>query len=96
MRHLSSLVVFGFICALSGCAADDPHLPRVDASAPNAAQLNGGRRLFASRCAACHRLPDPAKCDAGIMDSMSPQAGLKPDERAAVEAYVKAAVATRK
>lgn len=58
-------------------------------------QLRQGRRLFATHCIECHVLPPIAKYRAerwpGIVDWMAPRAGLKPDEREAVIAYILAA-----
>lgn len=82
MRHFLPIILS--ILPLAACAGvrDDA------AQAQLPSQAAQGRHLFLSRCARCHALPDPAKCDAGIMDSMAPQSGLTSKERAAVEAYV--------
>lgn len=59
------------------------------------AQLDFGRHVYATRCSKCHALPVPSHYDAvawrNLMNDMAPQAGLKPAERAAVDAYVKSA-----
>lgn len=58
-------------------------------------ELARGRRLFASHCIECHVLPPIAKYRADrwprIVGWMAPRAGLKPDQREAVIAYILAA-----
>lgn len=69
---------------LAACTAESPR-PSVPG---NQAQLTQGSRLFATRCSTCHALPATEACTKGVMDAMAPEADLKPQERAAVEAYL--------
>jgi len=56
--------------------------------------LNQGRVLFAGRCIECHALPAIWRYSADdwpdIVDSMSHRASLKPAERDAIVAYIRA------
>ena len=55
-------------------------------------KLDHGRRIFASRCIECHVLPRIAKYPTDrwpkIVNWMGPRAGLKPDQREAMLAYI--------
>ncbi len=80
-----------FLCLLSVlCFAACVEAPHASPKAWSS-RVEQGRHLFATRCATCHGLPDPAQCNAATMDSMSPPAGLTVQERALVEAYLASA-----
>jgi cytochrome c5 len=57
--------------------------------------LKGGRSVFVSRCASCHKLPEPnVKTPdewASVIDEMGPRAHLGPGDRDAVLRYLSAA-----
>ena len=59
------------------------------------ATLRDGRTLFVSRCIECHTLPMVSRYSAGewpnLVDKMSGRADLKPGERDALVAYLRAA-----
>jgi mono/diheme cytochrome c family protein len=59
------------------------------------ARLHDGRALFASRCIECHTLPPVSRYSVGewprLVDKMSGRANLKPGERDALVAYLRAA-----
>ena len=96
MRHpLHLAVTLACFFLLTACAGNPVPAAKEPQPLDGQARLDAGRNLFESRCARCHGLPDPARCGKGVMDAMAPQAGLKPDERAAVEAYLKSAVAKK-
>ncbi len=74
--------------ALLAACVESPNGPSQAGMPPLAAPLAQGRHLFLTRCARCHGLPDPAQCSERVMDDMAPQAGLKPQERRLVDAYL--------
>ena len=59
------------------------------------ATLQRGRRLYAQRCIECHVLPPVWRYSANewprLVDSMAQRAALKPPERDAIVAYIRAA-----
>ena len=59
------------------------------------AQLERGRKVFASRCIECHTLPNISEHSAAawpvILDRMSKRADLTPAERSALQIYILAA-----
>ncbi len=91
----ATIVALACFALLAACAGHPAPAAKEPQPLAGQARLDQGRNLFMSRCARCHGLPDPACCGKGVMDAMAPQAGLKPDERAAVEAYLKSALAKK-
>jgi hypothetical protein len=97
------LARLGFILLflLAGCENTVPPTvtPQMVAQSPNRnltiAQLQHGRRLFASRCIECHTLPSVNAHHQSewpcLVDWMAKRASLKPEEREAMIAYLVAA-----
>ena len=75
---------------LVGCTAID--LPRYQDP-----ERSLGRERFIARCSGCHSLPDPRGCTpeawGETLDKMTPRAKLTPEERRAVELYLRSAAA---
>ena len=91
------------VCLLASCESPSHQPPPVTAefakvgARPHVdlAMLREGRTLFVSRCIECHTLPAVSKHTAtkwpALIDEMAARANLKPEQRAAVLAYILAA-----
>jgi mono/diheme cytochrome c family protein len=69
-----------------------PVTPQLTNQRTNASKLEHGRTLFVHRCIECHTLPPMWKYSREdwpqIVNDMAHRASLKPEERAAVIAYI--------
>jgi len=103
MKKLS-IVALTFVCLVDLISCELPSYapPPVTATMANAgakhldlATLNEGRSLFVHRCIECHTLPPfwhyKIEDWPQILDSMAHRARLKPREREAILAYIRAA-----
>ncbi len=82
---------------LSGCVVAPPVTPRMLASAGGVSErvLNEGRELYGGRCTHCHA-PDPIWKYSiprwrEITEDMAPRSKLRPEQKAALLAYLEAA-----
>ena len=98
---LAALILFG--CETANYVP--PVTPKMTATshgkrATDLSTLERGRKLFAHRCIECHTLPPIWKYSnedwPKIVDDMSHRASLKPEDRAAVVAYILAARASER
>ena len=99
MKKVSILVVLA--CLLVSCESTN-YVPPVTSQMATARKgqhaglpmLREGRTLFVHRCIECHTLPVLWRYSTedwpGIVDSMSHRASLKPAEREAIVAYIRA------
>ncbi len=98
---MKNLFAIAGLCALAACESDyrppavtADTLSRGKASPVDLDQAGEGRRLYAYRCIECHTLPPVWNYRLqdwpGIVDSMAHRSSLKPAERDAIIAYIKA------
>ena len=97
--HLTLAIVIA-LCFLFGCETANyapPVTTEMERTASakkqiNQSQLEHGRTLFVHRCIECHTLPPMWKYSREdwpqIVNDMAHRASLKPEERAAVIAYI--------
>lgn len=99
MKKLPLLVVLACLSASCELSNYIPPVTAQMATASNgrrvdAAMLNKGRTLLARRCIECHTLPPlwhyTAEDWPEIVDTMAHRSSLKPAEREAIVAYIRA------
>ncbi len=90
------------ILLLAGCVVAPPVTPAMLATTRGASAdaLNRGRDLYGGRCTNCHSADPIHKYSLSrwreITEEMAPKAKLRPDEKAALLAYIEAAHAMPK